>query len=310
MTLLPSLVSLSPDLLRQAVFVVGPTSVGKSEVAISWAQSHGGEIVNADAFQLYREFPILSAQPSAEERAIVPHHLFGSISCTMEMDAAHFVTLAQSALADVVARKKVPFVVGGSGLYLQALIAGLPALPTIDPTVREKVREMTLTEMQSGLAELDPVSLRSIDRHNPRRVGRRLELSLQAGRPASELLLQPSPPSGLRGIVLVRDRDELNTRIESAVEARLLGGAVEEVKAGGEIASPTAKQILGWREIHALLEGAINRTRCAELLTVATRQYAKRQLTWFRGKSTFPLENLSAVTPNYLDLLARQLGLS
>jgi len=298
------------SILRQAVFLAGPTSVGKSDIALALAEKYRGEIVCADAFQLYREFPVLSAQPNEADRARVPHHLFGSISCTAEMDATQFAGHAIEAIARIAGRGKVPFVVGGSGLYLQALMAGLPELPPIDSAIREKVRGMTLEDMLATLRELDAASLSAIDVHNPRRVARRLELCLQTGRPASEILTEPPVPAGLRGVVLTRDREDLNARIAAAVEARLSGGAIEEVRAARELAGATARQILGWKEITALLDGTLDRTTCAELVTNATRQYAKRQLTWFRAKSTFPAENLSTVTSDHLDRIARCLGLS
>ena len=302
---------MTPDraILRHAVFLAGPTSVGKSDIALALAQQHRGEIVCADAFQLYREFPVLSAQPTAGEKSGVPHHLFGTVPCSEEMDAAQFAVRALGVIEDVVARGQVPFVVGGSGLYLQALTAGLPQLPAVDPAIREKVRTMTLKDMTARLQELDPASLAVIDLHNPRRVARRLELCLQTGRPASEVLTEPPAPADLRGIVLTRDRDDLNARIATAVAARLAGGAIEEVRVARESAGGTARQILGWREITALLDGGIDRAACVELVTTATRQYAKRQLTWFRAKSTFPAENLSTVTPDHFDRIARRLGL-
>ena len=301
-----------PDrtMLRHAVFLAGPTSAGKSDVALALAEKHHGEIVCADAFQLYREFPVLSAQPTADERARVPHHLFGSVSCAEEMDAARFASLALGAIAGILARRRIPIVVGGSGLYLQALTAGLPQLPAIDPALRAQVRAMTLGEMLSQLRSLDPASLAVIDIRNPRRVARRLELCLQTGQPASPILAPPPVPAGLRGVVLTRDREDLEARIATAVEARLAGGALEEVRAARSVAGGTARQILGWREITALLDGEIDRATCAARLTIATRRYAKRQLTWFRAKSTFSPENLSAVTPDHLDRLARRLGLS
>ncbi len=297
-------------ILRQAVFLVGPTSVGKSDISLALAARHNGEIVCADAFQLYREFPVLSAQPSNAEKSRIPHHLFGSVPCSEEMDAAKFAERALAIIADIVARRKTPVVVGGSGLYLQALTAGLPQLPSIDPALREQVRGMTLREMLAQLQSLDPASLSAIDVHNPRRVARRLELCRQTGRPASDILTPPPVPEGLRGIVLARDRDDLNARIAAAVETRLVTGAIDEVRAARDTAGRTARQILGWREITALLDGEIDRATCAELVTTATRQYAKRQLTWFRAKSTFPSENLSTVTPEYLDRIARRLGLA
>lgn len=299
-----------PELLRRCVFVAGPTSVGKSEIALALASRHDGEIVCADAFQLYREFPVLSAQPSADEQAQVPHHLYGSVPCAEELDAARYANSAQTLLREIVARGKTPFVVGGSGLYLQALVAGLPALPSVDPALRDEVRAMSLEQMQAQLRELDLQSLLSIDANNPRRVARRLELCRQTGRPASEILTEPAAPEGLRGVVLSRDRDELRARIAEAVEARLAAGAIEEVSSTRDSVGATARQILGWREISDLLDDKINRGACIELVTSATRQYAKRQLTWFRAKSTFPLESLSTVTSDHLDRLARLLGLS
>jgi tRNA dimethylallyltransferase len=226
------------------------------------------------------------------------------------MDAAQYADPALEVIADIIARNKVPIVVGGSGLYLQALTNGLPQLPGIDPGLREQVRGMTLKEMLTQLRSLDPASLSVIDVHNPRRVARRLELSRQTGQPASQILTEPPAPSGLRGLVLTRDREDLNTRIAAAVEARLAGGAIDEVRAARAMAGGTARQILGWREITALLDGEIDRATCVDLVTTATRRYAKRQLTWFRAKSTFPDENLSTVTPDHLDRLARQLCLA
>jgi tRNA dimethylallyltransferase len=298
------------SLLRHAVFLVGPTSVGKSGLALALAEKHGGEIVCADAFQLYREFPVLSARPSAADEARVPHHLFGLIPCAEEMDAARYAALALAAIGEIVARGRMPVVVGGSGLYLQALATGLPALPSIAPAIREEVRAMSLPDMHARLRQLDPDSLPAIDARNPRRVARRLELCLQTGRPASRMLPAPPVSAGLRGVVLVRDRGDLRARIAAHVEARLAGGAIGEVRAARTLAGGTARQILGWREISALLDGKIDRAACAELVTVATRQYAKRQLTWFRAKSTFPAENLSTLTPDPLDRIARRLGLS
>jgi len=299
------------DLLHRAAFIVGPTSVGKSAIALRLAQKYGGEIVCADAFQLYREFPVISAQPSAADQSLVPHHLFGCISCADEMDAVRYAAMAREVLCSIVARDRTPLVVGGSGLYLQALIAGLPELPAIDPALREQVRAMTLNEMTSKLSDLDPASMVAIDVNNPRRVARRLELSLQTGRPASQVLGQmPAAPDGLRGVLLTRSRNEMNGRIAAAVAARLRDGGIEEVRMVRGTAGGTAQQILGWREINALLGDEISPDQCREKLTVATRQYAKRQLTWFRGKSTFPEEEISEVTSDSLDRIARSLGLS
>lgn len=298
------------DILRHAVFIAGPTSVGKSAVACLWAARSGAELVNADAFQLYREFPILSAQPSADDRQSVPHHLFGCVSCHENMDAARYADMALGVIGGIVARGRTPIVVGGSGLYLQALLEGLPALPAIDPVLRDEVRALTLEQLVTRLRRLDPVGARMTDLRNPRRVSRRVELCLQTGRPASELLARAVPPEGLRGVVFTRVREDLHARIAAAVAGRLSGGALGEVRSLRGVSGKTALQILGWREINAHLDGDVTLEECRERLVAATRRYARRQLTWFRSKSTFPVLNLTDATPADLDQTARRLGLS
>lgn len=297
------------EVLKHAVFIAGPTSSGKSALAVEWARRHNGEVVCADAFQLYRGFPVLSAQPSAAERAGVPHHLFGSVACSDTMDAACFARMALAVIEKIVERGKIPFVAGGSGLYIQSLVAGLPDLPPIDPHIRDRVRGMTLPDMVRALGGLDPAGLHAVDSRNPRRVARRLEICLQTGRPASEFLAPRLAIGGLRGVVITPRREDLHDRIARAVEARLAGGAVEEVRAVRGTAGPTALQILGWREITGFLDGVISMEECRERLTSATRRYAKRQLTWFRSKLTLPQVDPTIVTPENLERTARLPGL-
>lgn len=280
--------------LQRAVIIAGPTSSGKSALALEWARQQGGEIVCADAFQLYREFPVLSARPAPEETAEISHHLFGVVPCEESIDAARYAEMALEAVREITKRGRVPFIVGGSGLYLQALVAGLPDLPAIAPEIREEVRRMSPDEMVRLLGRIDPRSLDAIDLRNPRRVARRLEISMQTGRPASEALTPRAPVEGLRGIVLTRPREVLHARIGRAVSARLAHGAIEEVRRVRAVAGPTARQILGWREIITHLDGNISLDECRELLTVATRRYAKRQLTWFRTKLPLPQMELPA----------------
>jgi tRNA dimethylallyltransferase len=226
------------------------------------------------------------------------------------MDAARFATLALAAIGHIAADGRTAFVVGGSGLYLQALTAGLPDLPAIDPAIRQAVRQLPPDEMLKRLAALDPASVAAIDTRNPRRIIRRLELCLQSGRPASELLAPRTPPPGLRGVVILPERAELHRRIAADVASRLSRGAIEEVRAATGTAGETARQILGWREISDHLAGRTTLAECHEKLTVATRQYAKRQLTWFRGKSTFHSIEISPVTTAPIERIARLAGLS
>lgn len=287
-----------PDrsILGCAVIIAGPTSSGKSALALDWARRYGGEIVCADAFQLYREFPVLSARPSADETVEIPHHLFGVVPCTESMDAARYEQMALGVIRDIADRGRIPFIVGGSGLYLQALTAGLPDLPAIAPEIREQVRQLSPAEALQRLGQLDPQSLAAIDCRNSRRVARRLEISLQTGLPASVVLTPLPPPVELRGLVLTRPRAELDERIARAVTTRLEQGAIEEIRGARSLAGPTARQILGWREITAHLDGAITIDECSTLMITATRRYAKRQLTWFRAKLPLPQVDSSEAT--------------
>ncbi len=275
--------------VEKAVFLAGPTSAGKSRAAVGLAEELGGEVVNCDVFQSYRGLAVLSAQPSAEERRGVAHHLYGTTDPAQPMDAARFASLARPVVEDIIRRGGVPVVTGGSGLYLEALICGFDPLPPVDPAVRRKVAAMPLAEQLRRLEELDPAGLAGCDPRNPRRVGRRLELCLQTGKPASAWLVSGRRrwPSGLRGWLVVREREDLRERIAQAVRQRLAGGAVDEVAALRKVAGETARRCLGFAEICALLDGRTTGEDCAERIIQATRQYARRQLTWFRGRTNF-----------------------
>jgi tRNA dimethylallyltransferase len=266
--------------------LAGPTAVGKSELAAAVAECCGGEIVGADAFQIYAGLDVLTAKPGPEMRARVPHHLVGEIPLTQRFDTAQFAALAQRRIAEVRARGRLPILCGGTGLYVRALTHGLAELPGADPALRAELEARPLEDLQRELARLDPVSAAQIDLRNPRRVVRALEICRLTGQPFSSFRKQwQAPPENVRGVLLVRDRDELRRRIAERTEAMFAAGVEDEVRAAGEV-GPTAAQAIGLREIRALLAGEMTRAGCVAAITLATRQYAKRQLTWFRREKT------------------------
>ena len=278
--------------LDRGFFIVGPTATGKSDIAVAIALACNGEIVGADAFQMYEGLELLTAKPSRELRERVPHHLVGTVELAKELNAEHFRSAALVAIADIHSRRKAAFVVGGSGLYVKALTHGLSRLPAADPTLRAELEPSTTPELVARLAQLDPTTAASLDRNNRRRVVRALEICLLAGRPASELRDQQPPSHAPAGVCLLRDRDELYERINSRVEAMFANGVVDEVRSLGNV-GPTAAQTLGLQQIRELLAGKISEAECIASIQQATRRYAKRQLTWFARQSNFEPLNLS-----------------
>jgi len=262
--------------------IAGPTAVGKSELAVAVAERCGGEIVSADAFQIYRGLDILTAKPPPSLRARVPHHLIGEIPLTQSFDVAQFLHLARARIDEIRTRGRLPIVVGGTGLYLRALTHGLAELPPADAALRAQLEEQTTEELGRRLAELDKAGHAQIDLQNRRRVVRALEVCLLTGRPFSSFRAQwNAPPVAARGFVLQRSREELHERIRLRAENMFADGVIEEVRAVAEIGS-TASQALGYREIRALIAGTVTRDACLASIQQATRQYAKRQLTWLR----------------------------
>jgi len=266
----------------EPLFVCGPTASGKSAAALAICKALGGEIINADAFQLYRGLEVLTAAPGPADRKAVPHHLYGTIDPVEALDAARYRALALPLIEEVASRRKLPVVVGGSGLYLKFLTHEPAALPAADPALRRHLEALPRAELLRRLEERDPVEARRIDRHNPRYLQRALEVCLLTGRRVSDLRQSFQHASArLRGLLIEWPPAELEPRIRQRAAAMLDNGAIEEVRRHPEL-SPTAEKAIGIREIRALLAGEIDRRTCEERITVATRRYAKRQRTWFR----------------------------
>ena len=283
--------------MAHTFFIVGPTATGKSEVAAEVASETGAEIVSADAFQIYDDLNVLTAKPRASTLRKAPHHLIDTIPITEEMNAEKFRRAATCAIDQINSRGKLAIVVGGSGLYIKTLTHGLASLPKSDPKLREKFNAMSLDELVSQLAKLDPETARTIDLNNRRRVARALEICVLTGEPVStqRVHADASHSEPTAGVFVFRDREDLYNRINQRVEAMFKHGVVDEVRAVGPT-SATASQMIGLREIRELLAGKKSPTQCIAEIQQATRRYAKRQLTWFRRQTNFSPLNLSFLT--------------
>ena len=279
--------------MKRVFFIVGPTASGKSQLAAEIAAQCGAEIVSADAFQLYRGLPLLTAQPDAATLRKAPHHLIAAIPLTEEISAEKFRELALKAIAEIHARGKLALVVGGSGLYIKALTHGLARLPPVDPKLRAQLNALSLDQLNSRLRALDPSGAKEIDPRNKRRIVRSLEIFALTKRPASELRSQwQSAAKEIAGVFVLRERRELYERINRRVEQMFRDGVIEEVAAVYEV-SATAAKTLGFSQIRELLERKISEAECIAAIQQLSRRYAKRQLTWFRRQSNFEPLNLS-----------------
>jgi tRNA dimethylallyltransferase len=272
--------------LHPPFYICGPTASGKSALALEMAEQLDGEIVNADAFQLYRGLEIVSAAPSPEERARVPHHLYGVLDPSVAADAGSYLRLARPVVEDIQERGKTPVITGGSGLYLKFLTHGPAPLPTGDATLRAELDARPLADLVAELESLDPVEAARTALQNRRFVSRALEICLLSGQQASTLRdrweSQTAQVSAqLRGCVIQRGRPDLHARIARRTRVMLDGGASAEVAALTH-ASANCEKAIGVREIRSLLAGEIDRATCEDLINAATRQYAKRQESWFR----------------------------
>jgi tRNA dimethylallyltransferase len=308
------------ELMTRVFFVVGPTATGKSELAADLAHDVDAEIVNVDAFQIYRGLDLLTAKPDQATRAKAPHHLIGTMSIREEMNAEKFRRLALATLDEIHSRKKVAIVVGGSGLYIKALTHGLSDLPEADPSLRTQLDRLTLDQLRARLVDLDPKTVDKIDIKNRRRLVRALEICLMTGRPASAQRTKwkavgaavasgtgkrvqdatrsaPKAFGASTGVLVFRDRDELYQRINQRVKAMFQNGVIEEVRAAGAM-SETASKMIGLREIGELLDGRMSILQCVAQIQQASRRYAKRQLTWFRRQTNFEPLNLSLLSHN------------
>jgi tRNA dimethylallyltransferase len=275
---------------RPLILIVGPTAVGKTALSIRLAERFGGEIVSADSRQIYRGMDIGTAKATPEERARVPHHLLDIVSPDRWYTVAEFQEAALRAIADIHARGHLPFLVGGSGLYVRAVAEGLdiPRVPP-NPQLRAELEAEAAANpdaLRARLAALDPEAAARIDPRNVRRVIRALEVCLATGKPISQQQTRRPPAFRSLWIGLTLPRPELYRRIDARVERMLELGLVDEVRrlaAQGYAWDAPAMTGVGYRQIGAYLRGECTLDEAVREIKRATRRFVRQQANWFRA---------------------------
>lgn len=273
---------------NQPIHIAGPTACGKSAVALTLADRLGGEIVSVDSMQVYRGLDIGSAKPSKVEQAAVPHHLIDIRDLTESFDAAQFVGQARDAIADIQRRGKVPILCGGTGLYFKALFGGLGESPTSDSNLRVRLESTELADLLEELRSKDPKTFEAIDRQNPRRVIRAVEVIRMTGKPFSEQRADWGRATACNFFVMRREPDDLKRRVNERVDKMFEAGLLAEtgsLLSNGLEQNKTAMQAIGYRQVVEHLNGERSLEETIELIKARTRQFARRQMTWFRNQT-------------------------
>lgn len=294
--------------VKPLVVLVGPTAVGKSAAALHLARGFGGEVINADSQQVYRGFDIGTDKPGPDVRAAVPHHLIDVADPRDQFTAADFVAGALAAVREIQGRGRLPLVVGGSGLYLKALLDGLFPGPGRDPDLRRRLedeaRDQGLETLYRKLLDIDPEYARQVRSRDRIRIIRALEVYQTTGRTMTDHFRETVSP--VRHLTVIKagldlDRATLYRRIEERIERMFARGLVAEVRgllaAGVPETAPPFKG-LGYRQVLEHLRGGLSLDKAIAAAQLETRHYAKRQLTWFRkmaGVDWFPAGDMPAL---------------
>lgn len=277
----------NPPTTKTLVVLLGATATGKTSIAIRLAQAFRSEIISSDSRQIYREMGIGTAKPTTEELAAAPHHFIGVRSVTEEYSAGRYEQDALRLMEDLFMRHDLLFLVGGSGLYIDAVCDGMDCLPAVDESLRQRLGEQFRREGLVGLVEqlalLDPVYYQQVDRCNPQRVIRALEVCLQTGRPYSSQRTGSSKQRPFRVIKIgIRmPRPVLYERIDRRVERMMAEGLEQEVRNLYPLRACNALQTVGYKELFDYFDGRISQAQAVELIQRNSRRYAKRQETWF-----------------------------
>lgn len=277
-----------------AILIAGPTASGKSALALALAERFDGTIINADSMQIYKDLRILSARPSSEDEARIPHVLYGHVGADEAYSAGHYAKDVSNALDQVRASNRVPIIVGGTGLYFTVLLEGLSPVPEIDSEIRGKWRAAGLTQdaeaLHKTLGKTDPEMAARLKPGDRQRIVRALEVIEQTGRSLAQWQAEPGTPvlpdrDRLLKLVVAPPREVLHQRANARFEAMMSGGAVEEVRAlMARNLDPglLILRALGVKPISAWLRGEIARDEAIASGQAETRQYIKRQTTWLR----------------------------
>lgn len=273
---------------KRLVVIVGPTGSGKTDLSIRIARHYGVPILSTDSRQVYRGLPIGTAQPAQEQLEAVEHHFIASHDITQNLSCGEYEVQALARLEELFAGHELVVAVGGSGLYVRALCEGMDDLPKADEALRHELSGRLQQEGVEGLAaqlkELDPVYYEEVDRSNPARVVRALEVCLQTGRPysAQRTGTRRSRPFEIIKVGVELPREVLYERIDRRVDQMLADGLEAEARRMYPFRQLNALQTVGYREFFNFFDGSITRDQAVELIKRNSRRYAKRQFTWFR----------------------------
>jgi tRNA dimethylallyltransferase len=278
---------------KTLVVLAGPTAVGKTSCGIEVAQHFGTEIISADSRQIYMETTIGTAVPTAEEQARVKHHFIQNISIKEAYNASIYEEQVLEKLELLFQAHDIVLMLGGSGLYIDAVCQGIDELPRVDPLLREKLQERFkkegLESLTHDLKLLDPVSYGRVDLKNHMRVLKALEISIQTGQPYSTFLsgTKKERPFQILRIALDMERESLYSRINRRVDLMMEAGLLAEVKQLQHLKGYTAMKTVGYRELFRVLDGELSLEEGVDLIKRNTRKFARKQLTWFRKEDRY-----------------------
>ena len=273
---------------KTLIVILGPTATGKTQAAIDLAEKLNTEILSADSRQIYKELKIGSACPSPDQLARVKHHLIGRISVPEEYNAARFESDALKIIDKIFRKQDYVVMVGGSGLYIDALCKGIDELPDPDPALRKRLNEQLrihgLGSLQQKLLELDRVYYEKVDLKNPKRVIRALEVCLMAGKPYSGMRKNKPKKREFRieKFGLEIPKETLNERINGRVDSMMEQGLLEEARSLLPFRNANALNTVGYKELFEYFDGKVTREGAIDNIKTDTRRYAKRQMTWFK----------------------------
>ena len=279
--------------MPRLIVLTGPTAVGKTELSISLAQKYNTHIISCDSRQFYREMKIGTAAPSQKELQAVPHHFIGHLSIHDYYNVSMFEQDVLKLLPELFKNSDTVIMTGGSGMYIDAVAYGIDELPDADETIRQQVKaELTkngLEGLQIWLQRLDPEHYETIDKFNPNRMRRAIEVCLQTGKPFSELRKNQSKKRDfeIEKICLVRPREELYHRINLRVDKMMEQGLEKEARSLYEFRHLNALNTVGYKELFSYFDGEISLEQAVTDIKTHSRRYAKRQLTWFKRDESY-----------------------
>ena len=278
---------------KKIILLAGPTASGKSKLAIHLAKKLNGEIINADSMQIYKEFSILSSRPSKFEMKKIKHHIYGTISVKKHFSAGDWFKEAKKKIDVCIQKRKIPIIVGGTGLYFNTITKGITKIPDIDFKTRSKVRNLYkilgFKKFYEKLLELDPKVKNKILPTDSQRVQRAFEVKLKTKKSIFDWIVKTKPEFldfNLKKIFIDIPRNELLEKISKRTELMFKQNCISEVKKFNRLKinkNLSANKLIGVQDINQYLKGTISLEECRELINIKTRQYAKRQNTWARG---------------------------